>query len=66
VLHHARGTSVHRELRMLADEVARDLGIVPATSRAQEGDEPEPRSAELSRSSGGLKATLLRGLGRGR
>lgn len=61
VLHHARGTSMHRELRMLAEEVARDLGIAPATRAAGEGAArfPSARSG-----SAGLKATLLRGLGR--
>ncbi|MCX5738715.1 MAG: ParA family protein [Proteobacteria bacterium] len=64
VLHHARGTSVHRELRALAEEVARDLALPGATAL--------PRIAASSResagsgSAAGLKAALLRGLGRAR
>jgi chromosome partitioning protein len=64
VLHHARGTSVHRELRMLAEEVGRDLGIAPeaepqqgAAAAAGSGRGAPPRAASL-------KAALLRGLGR--
>jgi cellulose biosynthesis protein BcsQ len=60
VLHHARGTSVHRELRYLADEVARDLGIAPARGLA----DPSPSLARSRSSAAGVKATLLRGLGR--
>lgn len=53
VLHHARGTSVHRELRALADEVGRELGL--AEDRA--GSVPGPSApARLS-----LKTALLRG-----
>jgi cellulose biosynthesis protein BcsQ len=64
VLHHARGTSVHRELRALAEEVARDLALPGASAL--------PRVAAASRqsvgsgSAAGLKAALLRGLGRAR
>jgi hypothetical protein len=54
VLHHARGTSVHRELRALAEEVARDLGLVPERpARAVPGT---PKVASL-------KTALLRGFG---
>jgi cellulose biosynthesis protein BcsQ len=63
VLHHARGTHVHREFRELAEEVARDLdlgafGVPP----------PRAISRSLSRAArpavSGLKAALLRGAGR--
>jgi len=57
VLHHARGTSVHRELRALAEEVARDLGLAP--ERRSEGLEA-PRRLGI----GSLKSALLRGVGR--
>jgi len=55
---------VHRELRALAEEVARDLALPGATAL--------PRIAASSResagsgSAAGLKAALLRGLGRAR
>ena len=64
VLHYARGTSVHRELRALAEEVARDLGIATAS---RIGARPETsRATGPSRPViGGIKAALLRGLGRG-
>jgi cellulose biosynthesis protein BcsQ len=61
VLHHARGTSVHRELRMLAEEVARDLGIAPTRVS---GDSPQKLTARSRGGPSGLKASLLRGLGR--
>jgi chromosome partitioning protein len=61
VLHHARGTSVHRELRLLAEEVARDLGIAPTRIG---GDSPQRLATTTRGGSGSLKATLLRGLGR--
>jgi len=63
VLHHARGTSVHRELRLLAEEVARDLGIAPSRGA---GDSPAAFGAAPRSGSASVKATLLRGLGRGR
>lgn len=64
VLHHARGTSVHRELRALAEEVARDLGIAaPARGGSDSADAAASRAQPTSRA--GLKRTLLRGLGRG-
>jgi chromosome partitioning protein len=62
VLHPARGTSVHRELRALADEVARDLALPGASTPS-----PLPAPSRDSVGSGaasGLKAALLRGLGR--
>lgn len=63
VLHHARGTSVHRELRGLAEEVARDLAL-PGSSALARVPAP-PREAVGTGSAAGLKAALLRGLGRG-
>jgi cellulose biosynthesis protein BcsQ len=62
VLHHARGTSVHRELRQLAEEVAADLGLAGARASAAIVPPPAP---EPPLGAGGLKAVLLRGLGRG-
>jgi cellulose biosynthesis protein BcsQ len=59
VLHHARGTGVHRELRALADEVARDLGLAPARIAGAPASTLRAGSA-----SGGFKAALLRGIGR--
>jgi cellulose biosynthesis protein BcsQ len=61
VLHHARGTSVHRELRHLAVEVARDLGIAPSSGWS---DASSPAVAPSRGGAAGVKATLLRGLGR--
>lgn len=59
VLHHARGTSVHRELRALAEEVAHDLGF--ASARTPAGAPVALRAPSVG---GGFKAALLRGLGR--
>jgi cellulose biosynthesis protein BcsQ len=64
VLHHARGTSVHRELRALAEEVARDLELPGASARLTVA--APPRESLGSGSASGLKAALLRGLGRAR
>jgi cellulose biosynthesis protein BcsQ len=62
VLHHARGTSVHRELRALAEEVAHDLGIAPARrSEAPAASKAPARRGDAS----GIKLALLRGIGRG-
>jgi cellulose biosynthesis protein BcsQ len=62
VLHHARGTSVHRELRALAEEVAADLGLGGPRAFASVA---EPTAPAPPRGASGLKAVLLRGLGRG-
>ncbi len=59
VLHHARGTSVHRELRALAEEMADELGLVGAPRRRAPAAAPAVGAA-----ANGLKAALLRGLGR--
>jgi cellulose biosynthesis protein BcsQ len=64
VLHHARGTSVHRELRALAEEVARDLALPGASARLPVA--APSRESLGSGSASGLKAALLRGLGRAR
>jgi cellulose biosynthesis protein BcsQ len=61
VLHHARGTSVHRELRALAEEVARDLGIASAR-RGESGAPARPHPIRTGASA--IKSSLLRGLGR--
>ena len=67
ILHHARGTSIHREMRALAEEITKDLGLgreqpAPAT-RADWGrrmdDGPEaPRSVRRA-ASDSLARTLL-------
>lgn len=56
VLHHARGTPVHRQLRELAEEVGALLELGPAASA------PPPARAPRHASGGGLKGALLRGL----
>ncbi len=66
ILHHAKGTAIHRELRELAEEVAKGLDLgAPATppprSRAaQERIEPSRSLVEE------LRSALLRGLRGGR
>ncbi len=64
VLHRARGTSVHRELRALAEEVARDLALPGAPARLPV-TAPSREPVGIG-SASGLKAALLRGLGRAR
>ena len=59
VLHHARGTPVHRELRELAEEVSKLLDLKASRRLAP------PPSASGPVSGGGLKDALLRGLWRG-
>lgn len=59
VLHHARGTPVHRELRELAEEVSKLLDLRASRRLAP----PPPASGPAS--GGGLKDALLRGLWRG-
>lgn len=72
ILHHGRGTAIHRQLREFADEVVEELGL----ERLEPGDEtlgfrapPEPLSARRpTRPRLGVtdwKSALLRG-GRGR
>jgi cellulose biosynthesis protein BcsQ len=57
ILHQARGTSVHREMRALAEEVARDLGLGAGALRLREEPlGPPPRGAVAD-----WKAALLRG-----
>ena len=58
VLHHARGTPVHREMRELAEEVGKLLDLGPVGDATP----PEPRPAPPV--AGGLKSALLRGLRR--
>lgn len=58
ILHAARGTAVHRELRELAEEVAADLGLGPGLRVLRS----EPRPPIGSRSAiAGFKTALLRG-----
>ena len=57
ILHQARGTSVHREMRALAEEVARDLGLGAGAPRLRdETPSAPPRGAVTD-----WKAALLRG-----
>lgn len=56
ILHHARGTAVHAEMRELCHEVLRDLGIAEA-ARVETSDElwgapPEPAPAAPRRGAG--------------
>ncbi len=63
ILHHARGTAVHDQLRRLAEEVLHDLGVATAPTAAlrRPASLAEPRRAAV----GEWKSALLRGL-RGR
>ncbi|HTY17767.1 MAG TPA: ParA family protein [Myxococcota bacterium] len=55
ILHQARGTSVHREMRALTEEVAHDLGLGAGALRLRDDTAP-PRRAVAD-----WKAALLRG-----
>jgi cellulose biosynthesis protein BcsQ len=59
ILHHARGTQVHAQMRALAEEVMADLGIEPSTAIRTE---PALSAAAPSPRGGGIKRALLRGL----
>ncbi|HSJ95966.1 MAG TPA: ParA family protein [Myxococcota bacterium] len=59
ILHAARGTSVHRELRELAEEVAKDLGLGPGL-RVLRSEPPRPPVGSRGAISD-FKAALLRG-----
>jgi chromosome partitioning protein len=61
ILHHARGTQVHRQLRGLAEEVAKDLDLGPALSVP--GRPPRPVQNPREPGSGGLKRAFLRAFG---
>ncbi len=64
ILHQARGTGVHRQMRELAEEVSKLLDLGPLRTREPEparADREEPPSLGSS-----LKSALLRGLGGGR
>jgi cellulose biosynthesis protein BcsQ len=64
LLHHARGTQIHRQLRELAEEVLRDLGL-----ELPEGAALAPPPDRESAGVGDWKSALLgrlRGLGAGR
>ena len=45
ILHHARGTAIHAELRALAEEVLADLVAIGALAGAQGAGSPAPRRA---------------------
>lgn len=60
LLHHARGTLVHRQLRELAEEVAKQLDLGPPTARRS----TPAREASAPGFTGSLKDALLRGFGR--
>lgn len=59
ILHAARGTSVHRELRVLAEEVTRDLGLGPGL-RALRSEAARPPAGSRGAVSS-FKSALLRG-----
>lgn len=60
ILHHSRGTPVHRQMRELAEEVGKLLDLGP-TARPRL---PEPSPPRAAARAGGLKDVLLRGLRR--
>jgi cellulose biosynthesis protein BcsQ len=70
ILHAARGTDIHRQMRELALEVLDELRIDPPMPRAQAAPPPEPRPRERERereeSELDWKAALLRGIWKGR
>ncbi len=59
ILHAARGTAVHRELRELADEVARDLGLGPGQRTLPGGSRRPPVGSRGAVAS--FKSALLGG-----
>jgi cellulose biosynthesis protein BcsQ len=59
ILHAARGTAVHRELRELAEEVAKDLGLGPGLRAPRSVPLRPPGGARSAISD--FKAALLRG-----
>ena len=61
ILHHARGTLVHRQFRELAEEVSKLLDLGPTALPRK--TVAAPRTSQVSLT-GGLKGALLRGLGR--
>lgn len=62
VLHHARGTGVHRQLRELAEEVGKLLDLGPSDGpRRTPPAAPSDAAGSLADS---LKGVLLRGFGR--
>ncbi len=61
ILHHARGTQVHGQMRALAEEVMQEAGVAP--SAAVRADRPTGPQAPSRRPGGpDLKRALLRGL----
>jgi cellulose biosynthesis protein BcsQ len=62
ILHHARGTLVHRQFRELAEELSKLLDLGPTASpKIARADTPRPGDASVTT---GLKGALLRGLRR--
>jgi cellulose biosynthesis protein BcsQ len=62
ILHHASGTLVHRQMRELAEQVAKALDLAPerAPSTPSRPRRPAP-GTPVPRAAGGLKRVLLRG-----
>ena len=58
ILHHARGTRVHEQMRWLAEEVMKEIGLVPKAI----GPPPPAPPRKGGGGVGGLKSALLRGL----
>jgi hypothetical protein len=61
ILHHARGTQVHQQLRGLAEEVAKDLDLGPVLAAPARPRGPRRSSREPG--SIGLKRAFLRVFG---
>ncbi len=62
ILHHGAGTAVHREFRLLAEEVLADLGLA-AEAPTSRGPARRPRRVESGGLVAGLAGALRRGLG---
>jgi len=60
ILHHARGTQVHRQLRGLAEEVAKDLDLGPVLAAPRRS---RPRQNPRGPGNVGLKRAFLRVFG---
>ncbi|MDJ0785772.1 MAG: ParA family protein [Myxococcota bacterium] len=66
ILHHARGTGVHTQMRELAEEVAKLLDLGPSSvgeSGSLRGADPVAEAPAVPSLGGALKSVLLRGLG---
>jgi len=64
ILHHARGTQVHAQLRTLAEEVVRTIDPDGRLAPARSVPPPAAPEPDAQAPFGSLKRALLRGLGR--